>query len=101
VEQVASMGQITELTLTGRSWTKGSMAVQSARPGHDYQVIMGPGSREGPGTRYAGRTQRRAFTAATIIYIVINIIVTFAMRYVEQRVAVPGLIGAKPAVSTH
>ena len=42
-----------------------------------------------------------AFTAATIIYIVINIIVTFAMRYVEQRVAVPGLIGAKPAVSTH
>jgi glutamate/aspartate transport system permease protein len=44
---------------------------------------------------------REAFTAATIIYIVINIIVTFAMRYVEQRVAVPGLIGAKPAVSTH
>src|SRR6476620_4381043 len=42
-----------------------------------------------------------AFTAATIIYIVINIIVTFAMRYVEQRVSVPGLIGAKPAVSTH
>src|SRR5712664_2356970 len=28
-----------------------------------------------------------AFAAATIIYIVINIIVTFAMRYVEQRVA--------------
>jgi hypothetical protein len=27
--------------------------------------------------------------------------VTFAMRYVEQRVAVPGLIGAKPAVATH
>jgi len=42
-----------------------------------------------------------AFTAATIIYIVINIIVTFGMRYVEQRVAVPGLIGAKPAVATH
>src|SRR4029450_2782910 len=42
-----------------------------------------------------------AFTAATIIYIVINIIVTFAMRYVEQRVAVPGLIAANPAVSTH
>jgi len=42
-----------------------------------------------------------AFTAATVIYIVINIIVTFAMRYVEQRVAVPGLIGAKPAVTTH
>jgi glutamate/aspartate transport system permease protein len=42
-----------------------------------------------------------AFTAATIIYIVINIIVTFAMRNLEQRVAVPGLIGAKPAVATH
>jgi glutamate/aspartate transport system permease protein len=42
-----------------------------------------------------------AFTAATIIYIVINIIVTFGMRYVEQHVAVPGLIGAKPAVATH
>jgi len=25
VEQVASAGQVTELTLTGRSWTKGSM----------------------------------------------------------------------------
>ena len=65
MEQVASVGQITELTLTGRSWTKGSMAVQSARPGHDYQVIMGPGSREGPGTRYAGRTQRRKYPAAS------------------------------------
>jgi glutamate/aspartate transport system permease protein len=38
-----------------------------------------------------------AFTAATIIYIIINIIVTFAMRTVETRVAVPGFIGAKPA----
>jgi hypothetical protein len=55
VEQVASMGQVTELTLTGRSWTKTAcMAVQSARPGHDHHVIMEPGSREGPGTRYAG-----------------------------------------------
>ena len=42
-----------------------------------------------------------AFTAATVIYIAINIVVTFAMRRVEHRVAVPGLIGAKPAVSTH
>jgi glutamate/aspartate transport system permease protein len=42
-----------------------------------------------------------AFTAATVIYIVINIIVTFAMRHVEHRVAVPGLIGAKLQVSTH
>jgi glutamate/aspartate transport system permease protein len=42
-----------------------------------------------------------AFTAATIIYIVINIIVTVAMRQVEHRLAVPGLIGAKPALATH
>jgi glutamate/aspartate transport system permease protein len=42
-----------------------------------------------------------AFTAATIIYIVINIFVTFGMRYVEQRLTVPGMIGAKPAVATH
>jgi glutamate/aspartate transport system permease protein len=42
-----------------------------------------------------------AFTAATIIYIVINVIVTFAMRYVEHRVGVPGFVGAKPQVSTH
>jgi glutamate/aspartate transport system permease protein len=42
-----------------------------------------------------------AFTAATIIYIVINVIVTFGMREVERRTAVPGLLGAKPAVSTH
>jgi len=37
-----------------------------------------------------------AFTAATVIYIVINIIVTFAMRYVEQRVAVPDLSAPSP-----
>ena len=42
-----------------------------------------------------------AFTAATIIYIVINIIVTVGMRQVEHRLAVPGLIGAKPALATH
>ena len=34
-----------------------------------------------------------AFTAATIIYIVINMVVTFAMRLVERRVAVPGYLG--------
>ncbi len=39
-----------------------------------------------------------AFTAATVIYIVINIVVTFAMRRVERGVAVPGFIGtARPA----
>jgi len=37
-----------------------------------------------------------AFTAATIIYIVVNILCVFAMRWVERRVAVPGFIG--PAV---
>jgi len=42
-----------------------------------------------------------AFTAATVIYIVINIVVTFAMRYVERRVAVPGFIGAAPQAATH
>jgi len=43
-----------------------------------------------------------AFTAATVIYIVINIIVTFGMRWVERRVAVPGFIGAAPQpAATH
>jgi glutamate/aspartate transport system permease protein len=37
-----------------------------------------------------------AFTAATLIYIVVNIFVVFGMRWVERRVAVPGFIG--PAV---
>jgi glutamate/aspartate transport system permease protein len=42
-----------------------------------------------------------AFTAATIIYIIINIAVTFGMRWVEQRAAVPGLIGAAVPAATH
>jgi glutamate/aspartate transport system permease protein len=42
-----------------------------------------------------------AFTAATVIYIVINIAVTFGMRWVERRAAVPGLIGAAPQTATH
>jgi glutamate/aspartate transport system permease protein len=42
-----------------------------------------------------------AFTAATVIYIVINIAVTFGMRWVERRAAVPGLIGAAPQAATH
>jgi glutamate/aspartate transport system permease protein len=40
-----------------------------------------------------------AFTAATVIYIGINIVVTFAMRALEKRVAVPGFIGASPAAA--
>jgi glutamate/aspartate transport system permease protein len=42
-----------------------------------------------------------AFTAATLIYIVINIAVTFAMRRVERTVAVPGYIGTRPQAVTH
>ena len=42
-----------------------------------------------------------AFTAATIIYIVINIVVTFAARRLEHRVAVPGMIGAAPQPAGH
>jgi glutamate/aspartate transport system permease protein len=42
-----------------------------------------------------------AFTAATVIYIVINIVVTFGMRWVERRVAVPGMIGVAPAAAMH
>jgi glutamate/aspartate transport system permease protein len=37
-----------------------------------------------------------AFTAATIIYLALNLVVTFAMRWLEKSVAVPGYIsGAK------
>jgi glutamate/aspartate transport system permease protein len=35
-----------------------------------------------------------AFTAATIIYILVTLVVVFGMRWVERRVAVPGLISA-------
>jgi len=42
-----------------------------------------------------------AFTAATLIYIVINIVVTFAMRMLERRVAVPGYLGAATPVAGH
>jgi glutamate/aspartate transport system permease protein len=36
-----------------------------------------------------------AFTAATIIYLVINLIVVMAMRWLERSVAVPGYIAGK------
>jgi glutamate/aspartate transport system permease protein len=42
-----------------------------------------------------------AFTAATVIYIVINIAVTAAMRGLERRVAVPGYLGSAPQAVTH
>ena len=35
-----------------------------------------------------------AFTAATVIYICVTLVVVFGMRWVEKRVAVPGLISA-------
>jgi glutamate/aspartate transport system permease protein len=35
-----------------------------------------------------------AFTAATIIYVAVTLIVVFGMRYVEKKVQVPGLISA-------
>jgi len=35
-----------------------------------------------------------AFTAATVIYILLNIVVVIAMHYVEKKVAVPGFIGS-------
>ena len=36
-----------------------------------------------------------AFTAATILYLLVNLVVVTAMRFLERRVAVPGLIAAK------
>jgi glutamate/aspartate transport system permease protein len=38
-----------------------------------------------------------AFTAATVIYIVINMVVSYSMRALEKRFAVPGYIGTAPA----
>jgi glutamate/aspartate transport system permease protein len=42
-----------------------------------------------------------AFTAATVIYIVINIIVTLGMRLLERRIAVPGYLGFKTPAAGH
>jgi len=35
-----------------------------------------------------------AFTAATLIYIFVNIIVVNLMRFIEKKIAIPGLIAA-------
>ncbi|MGH8695689.1 MAG: amino acid ABC transporter permease [Burkholderiales bacterium] len=35
-----------------------------------------------------------AFTAATIIYMLVNIVIVLGMRWLEKRIAVPGLIAA-------
>jgi glutamate/aspartate transport system permease protein len=42
-----------------------------------------------------------AFTAATVIYIVINMLVTYAMRLLERRIAVPGYLGFKAPAAGH
>jgi glutamate/aspartate transport system permease protein len=42
-----------------------------------------------------------AFTAATLIYILINTVVTFSMRLLERRLAVPGFIGTRTAAAAH
>ena len=36
-----------------------------------------------------------AFTAATVLYLLINIVVVVAMRFVERNVAIPGYITGK------
>ncbi|CUU43985.1 Glutamine transport system permease protein glnP [Blastochloris viridis] len=38
-----------------------------------------------------------AFTAATLLYVVLNLVVTFGMRWLEKSVAVPGYIGSSRA----
>jgi len=42
-----------------------------------------------------------AFTAATVLYILVNIVVVAGMRWVERRVAVPGLIGSTGPQAGH
>ena len=42
-----------------------------------------------------------AFTAATIIYILVNILVVFLMRWIEKRVAVPGFISSATGGGGH
>ena len=39
-----------------------------------------------------------AFTAATLIYLFLNLIVVTGMRWLERRVAIPGLIGGGQAM---
>jgi glutamate/aspartate transport system permease protein len=42
-----------------------------------------------------------AFTAATLIYLLVNVVVVYGMRGVERRVRVPGFIGAAPGGGGH
>jgi len=41
-----------------------------------------------------------AFAAATVIYLVTNLVVVLAMRALERKVRVPGFVGTGPAVQT-
>jgi glutamate/aspartate transport system permease protein len=42
-----------------------------------------------------------AFAAATVIYLLTNLVVVFAMRALERKVRVPGLISASPTAGGH
>jgi len=42
-----------------------------------------------------------AFTAATVIYLLTNLVVVLLMRWLERRVRVPGLIGAQAMQAGH
>jgi glutamate/aspartate transport system permease protein len=42
-----------------------------------------------------------AFAAATVIYLLTNLVVVLSMRALERRVRVPGFIGAAPAADVH
>jgi len=42
-----------------------------------------------------------AFTAATIIYILVNVVVMFLMRWIEKKVAVPGFISSATGGGGH
>jgi glutamate/aspartate transport system permease protein len=42
-----------------------------------------------------------AFAAATVLYLLTNLVVVLGMRRLEARVRVPGFIGAAPAAGAH
>ena len=42
-----------------------------------------------------------AFTGATLIYIVINIVVVNGMQWLERHIAVPGFISMGPPAAAH
>ncbi|HTQ77732.1 MAG TPA: amino acid ABC transporter permease [Burkholderiales bacterium] len=42
-----------------------------------------------------------AFTAATLIYLLVNLVVVLLMRFIERKVAVPGFVGSATATGGH